>query len=272
MNHRRDPTVQIPIADLRWAVQLLFSVTSVDHSHTNIVLDLPKLKQAYRKKALETHPDRSKSLGKNEQELVKKFTAITSAYEMLKPIVENGESFHYHGPSSDHESSQGLRKNVRNSHRRPGHSRFRHPPDTMNTQKAKRTSHLYQGPLPGIELKFNQYLYYSGTIPWSTYIASVVWEHRQCPRFGQIAKEWGFLSSHNVLTILRDKKFNEKFGEFACRHGYLSTFQQMAVLGKQRILRPSPDKFFIDHGFFSQHQLDRFHEIIISHNKKCRRL
>ena len=264
--------MQIPIADLRWAVQLLFSVTSGDHCHTNIVLDLPKLKQAYRKKALETHPDRSKSLGKNEQELVKQFTEITSAYELLKPIVENGGMFHYGRNPSGKGPSKDVEKNAGASRRRPERSRFRPPPRTpMRPQKTKRTNHLYQGPLPGIELKFNQYLYYSGLIPWSTYIASVVWEYRQCPRFGQIAKEWGFLSSQNVLTILRDKKFNEKFGEFACRHGYLSPFQQLAVLGRQRILRPSPDKFFIDNGFFSQHQLDRFNEIIIRHNKKCRR-
>jgi len=41
------------------------------------------LKAAYRKRALETHPDRSKAIGEIEAEMNERFIQVTLAYEKL---------------------------------------------------------------------------------------------------------------------------------------------------------------------------------------------
>lgn len=47
------------------------------------------LNSAYRKKALETHPDRSKVLGENEAEMNERFIEITLAYEKLSSFMKD---------------------------------------------------------------------------------------------------------------------------------------------------------------------------------------
>jgi DnaJ-class molecular chaperone len=43
---------------------------------------------AFRKKALETHPDRARAIGTSETELTRRFKEVTLAYEILKPVIK----------------------------------------------------------------------------------------------------------------------------------------------------------------------------------------
>ena len=52
-------------------------------------LELSGLRSAYRKKALETHPDRARALGRDEAKMSDRFREVTLAYEKLVPIVRN---------------------------------------------------------------------------------------------------------------------------------------------------------------------------------------
>ncbi|MBU0992060.1 MAG: J domain-containing protein [Proteobacteria bacterium] len=249
--------------ELQRAFQILFSTDRQHITDVAIRLDLPKLNKAYRKKAFETHPDRSKALGINEADMTKRFNEVSSAYELLKPMAQDGVTFLN-------------KKKTAPKTKKP----FSTTPDTAqpnpkNTVKAKRgrqnmRSHYYQGATPGFEMKFNQFLYYTGMISWKTYIDAIIWENKQCPRFGRIARDWNFLSTNDVIEILRNKNYGEKFGEFAQRRGYLTLFQQMAIVGKQRILKPPPGQYFLEHGFFSTGQLDQMIEKIRVHNQKFR--
>jgi hypothetical protein len=96
-----------------------------------------------------------------------------------------------------------------------------------------------------------QYLYYSGLISWQTLIEAICWQRRQRPQIGQIAIAWGLISSQDVIRILTDRTLSEKFGECALRIGYISNFQQTALVGKQRQLQRPLGEYFITGGILS---------------------
>ena len=70
-------------ADLFNAYNVLFG------SYSRISMDFLRylqrsvLKEAYRQRALETHPDRSKVLGESKTEMSERFIQVTLAYEKL---------------------------------------------------------------------------------------------------------------------------------------------------------------------------------------------
>ena len=79
-------------SELIYACKVLFAhKTGFDFDFIN-GLDPSGLKLAYRKKALETHPDRSKALGRTEEEMNSLFKEVSSAYEILAPICCRKES------------------------------------------------------------------------------------------------------------------------------------------------------------------------------------
>jgi hypothetical protein len=43
-----------------------------------------ELKRAYKRRVLETHPDRARTLGREESELAREFRAVTDAYRLLQ--------------------------------------------------------------------------------------------------------------------------------------------------------------------------------------------
>jgi len=182
------------------------------------------LRSAYRKKALETHPDRAKSLGRDETRMSERFREATLAYERLIPIVRNKGAVLLRG------QSRAIRNNKKNSARRQAKRDF--------------SDLFYTKEMPKRELLLGQFLYYSGLISWRTLIRAITWQRRQRPLIGQIALEWKMISRNEIQRILMWRNFRGKFGERAIRLGYLSRFQLMALLGKQHNLQHPIGGFF----------------------------
>jgi len=173
------------------------------------------LRSAYRKKALETHSDRAKSLGR-----------ATLAYERPIPIVRNKGAVLLRGQSRD-------RRNYEKTN-------ARHQP------KKGFSDLFYTKEIPKRELLLGQFLYYSGLISWRTLIRAITWQRRQRPLIGQIALGWNMISRNEIQRILMWRNFSGKFGERAIRLGYLSRFQLMALLGKQHNLQCPIGEFFVN--------------------------
>ncbi len=207
-------------SDLVNACQILFSpygnICSVDFIKS---LNSSTLKKAYRKKALETHPDRCEALGVDETVLSEKFNKVKTAYEVLKPVTS--ESY--------------ITK-----------------PDKVVKNKP---FGFYQGPMPGYQLLIGQFLYYSGAISWHTLIDAISWQRRQKPLYGKIAQDWGMLSYNEILVIMEHKQKGEKIGEFAMKRGYLSLFQHLAIMGKQKKTHALFGEYFIINGIYSRRQM-----------------
>jgi hypothetical protein len=75
---------------------------------------------------------------------------------------------------------------------------------------------------------------------------------------------WGILSSYHINRILTDRNvernYKEKFGEYARRKGYITSFEVMSPLGKQRMLQCPIGKYFIEQGILFARDLDKIAE------------
>lgn len=191
-----------------------------------------ELKSAYRKKVFETHPDRAKMLGKSQGEMHRRFGQVVRAYQILHPVVEGDPEYVIQKPAK-------LKKP-----QTPARSKHKNP-----------RYHFYQGAFPERELLLGQFLYYSGLIPWKTLINAIVWQRMQRPPIGQIASQWNMLTDDEVQKILKERRFNEKFGAHALRKGYLTAYQLMALVGRQRRLQKPIGQFFIENGLLTAPQL-----------------
>ena len=220
---------------------------------TEISLDFLKylrasgLKVAYRKKALETHPDRAETLGEDEAEMNERFKQTTLAYETLRSVINDKErTILRKNPITMEETNK----------------------TTVSRQKknSDTSDYFFTGYMPRRKLLIGQYLFYSGCISWNTFINAITWQKRQRPTIGRIALDWGMLSANDIQEILKDRIYREKFGETAIRRGYLNTFKLMALLGKQRRLQRPIGEYFIITGNFTLREMEQMVERQRQHN------
>jgi hypothetical protein len=238
-----------PGADILNACKLMFPTAGIIDTGFITALADEDLKTAFRKNALKTHPDRSSALGRSPEELTRLFQELTFAYQTLQDY------------------------------------RLRRPPDPINphtqqrsrpqwsssrVRRPARNDYYYQGILPRRHLRLGEYLYYSKIISWRTLIGAIVWQKRQRPLFGEIARQWNFLTDEEIRLILKIKQRGEMFGECARRHGLLSHFQQLAVTGRQRRMQPLFGSHFTDNGLMSVIQINLMVRRMDQHNRRLR--
>lgn len=181
------------------------------------------LRSAFRRKALETHPDLSNAFQKEKRHMNDLFIEVTSAYHKLRPLVGGKAPFLIQNDAT--ESAPHHKKRAQKKHD------FSRPINTKSIPKRK--------------LLIGQFLYYSGLISWQSLIDAIVWQRKHRPRIGEIALKWNMLSDRDVQEILQWKGMKEKFGERALLMGYLNRFQLMALLGKQRNLKYPIGEYFV---------------------------
>lgn len=205
------------------------------------------LKAAYRKKALESHPDRARVLGVSEDLMVEQFKQVLWAYEKLCSVVMGEEVF---------------QQNIKTEHH-AARPRSRSARTAYGDQP-----HYYQGIIPRRRLRIAEYLYYSGNIPWHLFIKAITWQRMQRPTIGRLAIEMGMLSEFEVQRILKNRRIGEKFGECAIRLGYISPFRLKALLGRQAMLQPRIGRYFVENGILAKGFLHRMLFKMKEHNQK----
>ena len=208
------------------------------------------IKTAYRKRALETHPDRAAVLDALARDLNSEFINVRQAYETLLSFVEIKKELNIGSPYFD-----DLRTQHKQSHQSDRHHRGGQKKGHSNQRCKNHPDHFYTGSIPKGSLMLGQFLYYSGLISWRTLIEAICWQRRQRPLIGQIATAWGFISNQDVLRILNVRTFDEKFGECAFRVGYISNFELFALVGKQKKLQRPFGEYFIESGIISSTDL-----------------
>ncbi len=209
------------------------------------------LKSAYRKKALETHPDRARIIGEDETKMTELFRETTFAYNKLISVIKSNRTIFLR-------NRVGLRKKREESsereHQQTGFSGF--------------SDRFYTGDIPSRNLLIGQFLYYSGIISWKTLINAMVWQRRQRPVIGQIALEWRKLSEHEIQRILVGRNFGERFGECAARTGYLTRFEVMTLLGSQRRLQSPFGEYFVRRGILRDRDMENMVARQLVHNRR----
>ena len=262
-----------------------------------------ELKSAYRRRALETHPDRAAQLGRSEAELLREFRAVAEAYELLvrlragampppapppsrpprarRPAPPRPAAAP--APARRASAERPAEASAQAAARRPGPN----PPRPAATAGPAPAAGAAWGraraapadgraaaarALPRRRLRLAEFLYYAGVVPWSDFVGAVAWQRAQRPAVGRIAVDFGFLSGREVAEILerrrREGGTGEPFGEFAVRRGYLTPFQLLALLGQQLRLQRPIGRYFAERGLVSDGALDDARAAVFRHNAR----
>jgi hypothetical protein len=210
------------------------------------------LKAAYRKKALETHPDRAGAIGEDAAKMTGLFLEATYAYHSLLPIITSNGTIRC-GKQVDSDKRRGYAT-------------------AQRSRRETASDHFYAGTIPRRNLLIGQFLYYTGVISWQTLIDAVVWQRKQRPMIGQIALRWKKLSERHIQMILMTRQLGEKFGECAAREGYLTRFEVMALLGRQRRLQSPIGEYFLKRNLLRDQDLEHMVKRQQIHNRRivCR--
>jgi DnaJ-like protein len=215
------------------------------------------LRAAYRRRAMETHPDRAQAVGRCEADLVREFRRVSEAYRVL----------------SDHRATSVPRRAPAppRSPAGPVHTRPPAPPPRP-ARAAAPDPEPAAGELPRRKLRLAEYLYYSGRVPWSAFTDAIAWQRRQRPALGRLAVAAGYLTADQVARLLDRRRASGEqavpIGEFAVRHGALTPFQLLALLGRQVRLQRRIGEFFVEQGLLARDEIDELRRKIAWHNAR----
>jgi hypothetical protein len=238
-------------------------------------LQLSGIKKAYRKKALEIHPDTVSCQNiVIQQSLAHQFNDVHEAYKILVNYLEarnngialtgstvpftaskeekkvksqgkaspcNGKRF-YHGKGNTYRFNNGNEKRKKSPVHEP-------PLDPKS---------LYKGPIPNCPLLFGRYLYYSGIINLHTIGQALIWQRSQRPRFGEVGQRLGWLSEQDILKILQNRRDSQLFGELALRLGILTREQLHLLLLHQKKLHKRIGQYFVEKKYWDAVMLEKY--------------
>ncbi len=207
-----------------------------------------ELKAAYKKKAFETHPDRACVLGKNREILDKHFKKITNAYESLNSIVQGKAKY-----VTEVDALKKRKARLTN--------RYKH------IKKKSSSDYFYKGDMPERKLLIGQFLYYSRLISWQTLLDALHWQRKHRPIIGKIALDWRILTSDEIQRILSERSYKDKFGEYALRNGFITYYQLLAIIGRQKKLQPLIGKYFIQERILSYLEINKMIKSQKRHNR-----
>ena len=247
------------------------------------------LQGAYRKRALETHPDRMtgnellSSAGRSEN-----FHRVRKAYEQLcwyLKVKEDGLPLPTSAPPPAAATPPGT--TVRPSGRPlNGTERFAdkgvpQPPNVRRTGGAANglhpgrgvpeyspTENLYCGPLPHRRLLFGHFLYYSGLANWRTITRILTWQRAERPRLGELGHRFGMLSQQEIALILQQKRGLHSFGQTAQALGLLNEAQVRALIFQQQRLQKKFGVILLEKNLVDQSELEDLLFEFQRHNAK----
>jgi len=250
-------------------------------------LQLSGIKSAYRKRAMETHPDRAAlendRVQRQHHEL---FHSVQEAYENLITFLDAKEKgYCLPLPASPAKPRAQPRRRAQAKPHRPQHtrpsqttSRPRPQPRTNTHSEADfrntssqppafwDTESLYQGPLPNRRLLLGHFLYYSGLINWRTIIQALIWQRTERPRLGEIGRRFGLLNEADVVHILRNRPTLQPFGQTAMELGLLSQPQLQMLVAHQKRLQKKFGEFFLEKQIIEPHELRALLQQYQEHN------
>lgn len=217
---------------------------------------------AYRRRALETHPDRFFGADERFRSICsQRFIAVREAYTTLSAYLRIRQEKVFRFPEDSRPESAHFRKKEPSG---------RHHPKTDSPSRPApgegfSSAYWQMGP-PQRSLRLAEFLYYSGVVPWSVWIEGIVWQRKQRPRVGEIAQRWRWLTEAQIRMFLRNRWRGERFGETLLRHHIINPFQLRVLLSHQQKAQRPIGGFFVDNGFLTEDDIRRHLERQRSHN------
>lgn len=242
----RDNRIILPEKQLIQSCRVLFGPEAQVTSQFLGYLQPAGVKTAYRRLAMETHPDRAQQIGVDEAILEERFKEVNRAYEQIFSYVREPERYILTMPPRS----------------------FYCPDRPANRPDDTSCHHFYKGGIPSRRIFIGQYLYYTGVISLRQMWSAVGWQKIQRPRLGDIARQLRWLTPLDILDVLRHRHRGELFGEFALRTGLLNSYQILVLLGRQRRLQPRIGDYFIERGILFPKRLDAAEAALKEHNRR----
>jgi hypothetical protein len=267
--------------DILKAYRLLFATRHAVTPELLTRLQSTAVHNAYKKMAMDSHPDRACHLGVSRAILESRFKEVNNAYTVLSDYVENRSASSINRPAAARKNTWHSSRNGRNHYNAGGgdsqQSGRSHDEKTTDTVSRGRSGQAGRHPtaegahfLPGEELMLGQFLFYSGIITLNTLVEAIIWQRKQRPSFGRIAMEWRILKQQDILDILKKRLPREKIGDCAHRLGYINNIQYKAILLKQRNLQKPIGSFFITRGILTETEMQAMNQKLMQHNRYIR--
>lgn len=210
------------------------------------------VKVAYRTQAKINHPDRfNNSPPHIRQQQTERFRQIDDAYRLIKSFLDQR---HRYPLLSGKPAS------------RPSAANWR-PPARPQASPGQASGGQCR-PAPAIPLEFGMYAYYLGKISYRDLIEALVWQRRQRPVLGEIARRWGWLDEDQVRQVCQYRGQALRFGKKALEMGLLSGLQVDTLIRHQRNLQQRIGAYFIDKGLMTIAEADRLAHDLRVHNRK----
>jgi len=215
-------------------------------------------RSAYRQRAKEVHPD----LVNGEDEALRKkhaqlFHQLAEAFEIVTGFLATRVI----APPKPRPSPPRRQPNSAASE----DSRTQH-----KARSREDRSGYYRGAIPARSMEIGLYLYYCGAVSYRDLMAALLWQRKQRPSVGSIARRWGWLSAEEVQSVLLGTQVG-RFGARAVDMDLLTPFQVQTLLYFQRCRQQRLGDFFIEQKILSAEQMDRLAEELDEHNRRFRR-
>lgn len=241
-------------------------------------LEVGGVKSAFRRRAMETHPDRLNGRDTSlHGENTVHFRTVRAAYENLLGFLREKES---------------LRGTIRSNRTVPPGER--QPPATAYPFTSRRhqgappgkpirpiilgdepctgtrftnTERYFQGSLPHRRLLFGHFLYYSGLANWRTIARVLTWQRTERPRLGELGRRFGMFDQDDISTILHYKSPGRPFGQIAQMLGMLSEQQLRVLVFHQQRLQKKFGTILLEKNLLKDYELRELLDRFEHHNR-----
>jgi len=256
------------------ACRLLFGAEVLVSRDFLDYVQLSGLKSAFRRRALETHPDNDRKVASACDPT--EFYQVREAYATLLDFLRRRDGLPADNDrpcQSSTESAPPAESGTPRSDAEqdsPFYIKIR--PIVLSPlargQAATSIDRFHQGPLPNRPLLFGHFLYYSGLTTWRTITRILLWQKQGRPRCGELGSRFGMLSSENVALILHNKSPHTLFGEAALALGLLNQGQVHALLRQQLRLQKKFGAILLEKQLVDEQELRSLLHLFRLHNQE----
>jgi len=226
-------------AELFAAFRLLFAS---DAEHCGDLLESvqeAEIKSAFRKKALQTHPDRFAFRDAEYQKLCsERFIEINNAYETLTNYLKAKEK------RLNFKQDHGGSKWCSNMRPKPRWQPADYQDHFRERSYCDFTWNFRKKDLPRRHLRFGEFLYYSGAIEWKDLVRALVWQKRQRPRIGEIAQRWRWINESQVIWLIDNGHPGKLIGQLMLNYNLINLFQLNVLLRQQKKVQKPIGEYF----------------------------
>ncbi len=218
------------------ACRILFGADIVLSMDFLAYLQEEGITSAFRKKAMEVHPDKALLSGLSREECQQEFVILQSARKILYEYII---------------------------------SRQIPPQASQQIEPVERNGFPSPVTLPERKLQFGRFLYHMGIIQWRQLIQALAWQKSGRPKIGELGVMQGYLERNSVGIILKSSRGNGSFGLTARKLGLLTGEEVRELLLRQKRQQKKIGQFFVEKGVLSGVDLDFLLEQLRKHNRNA---